>query len=62
LRVHPYISAWLEQIARVAMARQREDEIRELLEEGFDLLKAGKKREAGAKLRQAQRLQSSKND
>jgi hypothetical protein len=47
VRVHPYISAWLEQIARVTMARQREDEIRELLEEGFALLKAGKKREAG---------------
>jgi hypothetical protein len=56
VRVHPYISAWLEQIARVAMARQREDEIRELLEQGLKLAEAGKKQEAAAILRKVEKL------
>jgi hypothetical protein len=57
VRVHPYISDWLEQVARVALARRREDEIKALLSEGLDLAKAGKKRQAAAILRKVERLQ-----
>jgi hypothetical protein len=62
VRVHPYVSAWLEQVARVGLARRREEQIKELLQEGLELSKAGKKRQAAAKLRQAQRMQRSKTD
>lgn len=60
-RVHPYISDWLEQVARVALARRQEEELKEriteLLEEALDLAKAGKKRQAAAILRKVERLQ-----
>lgn len=56
MRVHPYVASFLEQVARVGEAQRREDEVRALLQEGLELSKAGKKREAAAKLRKAQRL------
>lgn len=56
-RVHPLVADFLEQLDRVNERRRRDDEARDLLEEGLALARAGKTKQAAAKLRQAQKLQ-----